>query len=156
MKNIDVIYLVNRGILETSNHTLSPEYAYKVFKFKKWVRTVFEGIQESELALLSECGIPDVQEFNSKIVGLRCSDDLNGESTTELQDMEKKLNKFIKLRDALYEDSVPSPDLSTIPYNEWFLLQNENRAVKFNGDTIDVFSGHSEELLENILWTLPE
>lgn len=56
---------------------------------------------------------------------------------------------------ALREEEV-SLNVRTVDYSTWRTLQNENRAVNVDGQTVDILGGYAELLLHGVFWTDPE
>lgn len=135
----DVLNLMMSGVMSVTVHTLSPEYSYSVFLFKKKIRAAFQDLQESERDILGTLGIKDIQELQSE--------------------SEATIGTYKEMCQRLYAETVPMDYIKALPYDEWRKLQDENKAisVQFRGKniTVDIFSGYLEEILENILWEAP-
>lgn len=153
MRNKDLLYLASQGILNITSYTLTADNAYRVFKFRKALNTAIESIQESERRLWSEADIEDGRLFDIEIEKLRAEG-----PSKELELAEEKLSRYRKLRESLYEEDaqLEAGGNTAIPYGEWRKLQEENKAIEFNGRSINVLSGYAEILLENVLWKAPE
>ena len=70
--------------------------------------------------------------------------------------MRGKSLAYARLRENLYKENTELPSVTPISYEMWRMLQDENKAVAFGNQTVDVFSGLAEELLEGVLWSIPE
>lgn len=156
MKNSDVVYLVNSGVQLTTGHSLSNASAYKAFKFRKVLGTILNSISEGEKGLLTEVGIEDASKFDERLVMLRAAEKPSKEEVRELEKMQAQLEKYSGLRDQLYNEEAKIDGVIPMNYDDWRMLQNENREVEVNGQKKDVFSGKVEELLEGVLWTAPD
>lgn len=146
MKNLDLLFLANNGIMAITSHDLSDSHAYKVYKFKKCFREALEARNAEEKAISEGEGIDNLAQFIAD----------------ESADKAKK-ERVIGLLTALNNAEVDAKyfeGVKRLPYAEWHRLQNENRRLAINlGDKtvyLDVFSGRAEELLEGVLWDAPE
>ena len=141
MKNIDLLNLVNAGILGITANDLDASQAYKVLKFKRAVKRAFSDVAESERGLLSEVGIADPGAFDKERQD--CTDP---ERKAEL---DKTFDRFNELRKNLYEEEVKL-DCKTLPFDAFHALQRENKAQK--AAPLNAF----EDVLEGVLWESPE
>lgn len=155
MKKSDAILLVNLGILNATNHTLSVEHAYKVVKFRKALNAALEDISKEEEALRKDAGIEDAEAFDGKLAELRKAESPTKEQKKELEGLENQLRRFVDLRNEMLKQELPL-DVKAMPYEEWRKLQAENKEKDFNGAKRDLFSGYAEDVLEGVLWTAPE
>ena len=158
MKNYEVITLVNAGVLQTTAHDIAPSHAYKLYKLKKALEKALSAIQESEKGLVKDAGIEDPQAFDERgreLAKIK-ADELTEEQKAERKEREEKLSKMGELRKALYEDEAALEGLKTVPYDVWFTLQKENRAVRVGGQETDVLSGAAESILEGVFWEAPK
>jgi hypothetical protein len=152
MKNEDVIQLVNAGVLGITTHSVSPAHAYKVYKFKKALRSAYKLIHESEMAAISEVGIEDPLAFDARLAELKATDAPTPEQQKELADKLATMERLNAMRNSIWTDDVTLQDVKTIPYQEWHKLQEENRNAKIHGQAVDILSGDVEYLLEGVLW----
>lgn len=158
MKNYEVITLVNAGVLQTTAHDVAPAHAYKLYKLKKALEKALAAIQESEKGLVKDAGIEDAQAFDDRgrELAKMKPEELTEEQKAEKREREAKLSKMGELRRALYEDEAALEGLKTVPYDVWFALQKENRAVKAGGQETDVLTGAVESILEGVFWEAPK
>lgn len=145
MRNNDIFNLATNGVLQISANDLDAAQAYKVLKFKRAVKKAFEDIAESEKELLKDAGIEDAVAFDKERKELVESKE-NHERLTE---MDKQFNRFLELRENLYNEEV-GLDCKTIPFEQFHLLQKENKELK--NKPLNVF----EDILEGVLWAAPE
>lgn len=155
MKKSDVITLVNAGVLSATQHELAGD-GYKVFKFKSQLRKAFLALQEAESDLVKECGIEDPMAFDARMLELRQLEKRSDEEKKEFESMNEKLKNLIAQKKELYDEDVTFDVKIPLTYEEWVVLQNENRAVEIGNKKFDVFSGDVEELLFGLLWKAPE
>lgn len=149
MKKSEILFLVNTGVQAITNHTLSPEHAYKVVKFRKALNKAYDAIVKDEEDIRKDIGIDNPQIFDKEIVELR----ENHSDEKKLESMEAQLQRFIELNNEVLKDEV-TLDCIPMPYEEWHKLQNENKEV---GDPKrDLLSGYVEDILEGVLWTAPK
>lgn len=135
MRNSDIVFLQQNGIQLATAHDITPAHSYKFFKLRKAVDKAFNDIVEKERELLKECNIEQ-----------------------DKQPKEEDAKKFIGLKAALMEDDTPLEGIKAVPYDVWAALQKENKAKEIpNSDkTIDILSGRTEMILEDIFWKAPE
>lgn len=156
MKNQDIVFLANRGVLAASGHCLNANSGYQFYKFKKALNKAFGEIGNTERELLKEAGIvTSPEEFNARMDALNAKE-RTPEEEAEMLSMRGKSIAYGKLREALYKEDTELAKVTPMPYEEWRMLQDENKAVVLGNQTVDVFSGLTEELLEGILWAIPE
>ena len=157
MKNRDILSLVERGFLTTTNHTLSAAAGYRFYKFRKAVNKAYLAITESESELLAAAGIDSHPlAFNKRLEDLRVKAERTADEQKELVEMAKKASTYNQMRAEMQNEEVEMPAIILLTYEEWKALQDENSAVEYNGKTVDVLSGPVEELLEGVLWAVPE
>ena len=153
MKKVDLINLANLGVQKITNHSLAPEHAYKVVKFRKGLSSALDALIKDEDSLRKDAGIEDADAFNDELKALRDNNERTEEQNKKLDEMEAQLKRFVELRvEMLKEDAVI--DCKAMPYAEWHKLQNENR--EFGDQKIDILSGYVEDILEGVLWEAPE
>ena len=156
MKNQDIVFLANRGILAATGHCLDANSGYQFYKFKKALNKAFNEIGDTERELLKEAGIIVApEEFNARMEALN-SKERTPEEDSEMLSMRGKSLTYARLRENLYKENTELPSVTPISYEMWRMLQDENKAVTFGNQTVDVFSGLVEELLEGVLWSIPE
>ena len=157
MKNYEVVTLINAGVLQATAHDVAPAHAYKLYKLKKALEKTLSAIQDAEKGLVKDAGIEDAQAFDERGRELaKVKEDERTEAQkAEMEERNAKLVKVGELRKALYEDEAQIEGLKTVPYDVWFALQKENRAVKVNGQEADIFSGPAESILEGVFWDAP-
>lgn len=155
MKKSDVITLVNAGVLSSTQHELGGD-GYKVFKFKSQLRKEFLALQDTESYLIKECGIEDPMEFDARMLELRQLEKRSDEEEKEFESMNAKLKNLIAQKKKLHGEVVTFDVKIPLTYEQWLVLQNENRAVEIGNKKFDVFSGDVEELLFGLLWKAPE
>ena len=145
MKNIDILNLVNSGILYISANELDSTQAYKVIKFKKEIKNALNAIVESEKDILKEAGIEDGMAFDKEREELMKSNS----NPKRIEEMNKQYARFAELRNSLYDEEVKI-DCKALPFEQYHELQKENKELK--GKPLNVF----EDLLEGLLWVAPE
>ncbi len=156
MKKVEIIKLVNAGILSMTAHNLKPAQAYKAFKLKREVEKAFKEIQEEQDAIKKDNGLTDEKEEKAaKIVdkinvGTSVSEDerqfllSNNEDNRKIASLFKEANK-----------AEVSLDLKTIPYEDWRILQAENKEKTIGNNKVDILGGEAEIILEGIFWDAP-
>ena len=149
MKKQTIIVLANAGIAAMTNHSLAPEHAYKVVKFRKALTAALEAIGKDEETIRKDAGIDDPQAFDKELKELRESKF----DPKRLEEMEAQLKRFNELRMEMLKEEVEL-DCKTLPYAEWHKLQCENKEV--GEDKRDLLSGWVEDVLEGVLWVAPE
>ncbi len=149
MKKQTIIVLANAGIAAMTNHSLAPEHAYKVVKFRKALTAALEGIGKDEETIRKDAGIDDPQAFDKELGELRESN----ANPKRLEEMEAQLKRFNELRMEMLKEEVEL-DCKTLPYAEWHKLQCENKEV--GEDKRDLLSGWVEDVLEGVLWVAPK
>ena len=157
MKKSEILALVQCGVLNATQHSVSSTHAYKVFKLKSVVRKAFEAILEQEKELAKECGIENAEDFDRRRNELFRNKEKTKEEINELEGMNEKFAKFAQMRNELYnEEESGINSIKTMPFEEWRKLQDENKDVETSFGKVDVFSGAVEELLFGVLWKAPE
>lgn len=138
MKNLQIIMLVNSGLLETTEHTVPNEDAYKAFKFRKAVGKAYNAIREKEAELPSVAGVE------------------KGKEPTEEQQ-----KKIAELRQALFDDETDLGKIIPLSWDGWCALSNENRETKVTlviagktvTRTVDTFRA-CEDILDGVLYKI--
>lgn len=146
MKTIDILNLANAGVFSVSANSLDAAHAYKVIKFKSAVRKAAAAIDEAQKELTKEAGIEDPQAFDKERSELIKSK-ANPERLAELN---AQFGRLMELRDKFYNDDVELEGVKTIPYDQFFALQKENKDLEHK--PLDAFA----DLLEGVLWEAPK
>lgn len=161
MKSItknDLLNLWMSGVANITVHTLSVEHSYKVFKFKKKIKALFEELKDSDKGILETLNIPDEQAFRARLAELKADAPTEAEKA-ELAEKKDLCDKLDAMRKKLYEEKIDLEEIKALPYEDWRKLQDENKAVSVEIEgrrlVVDIFSGYLEEILENILWVAP-
>ncbi len=142
-----IIQLVNSGVLNTTEHDVPVEDAYKASKFRRELKAALEEVAEREKVLAKEAGIADLQKFSEAPEDAR--------------------KRFLELRAELYKDSIDLPGIKPMSYASFHALAKENRSIPaqvpaFDKDgketiatiKVDVFR-NCEDILEGVLWVAP-
>lgn len=157
MKNLEVITLVDGGINNLTAHSLDVAHAYKLVKLKGELKKAYNKFREDYTALLGEVGIDDPNVFDSRLEELNKKGKRTKAEEEELVDLNKKLERLFGLRNALSNEDVVLEGVKTMPYEEWFKLQTENKDITITiGDKSLCLLTLAEPVLENILWVAPE
>lgn len=146
MRNIDILNLAKADIFSVSANTLEAAHAYKVVKFKGAVRKIAEAIDEEQKAIAKEAGIEDTAAFDKERAELRKTNS----NPERLAELDKQLGRFIELRENFYKEPVELEGVKTIPYEQFFALQKENKDLE--GKPLEAYA----DLLEGVLWAAPE
>jgi len=146
MKNLEIIFMRNAGILDVTANTLDSAHAYKVIGFKKAVKAALNSLAEAERSILEEVGIKNPEAFDKEREELRKS----GADAARLEDLDKQMRRLAELRKELYEENANLEGVKTLPFEQFHELQKENKDLP--GKPLNIF----EENLENILWAAPE
>lgn len=154
MTNLEIIIMVNSGVLDITNHELPASSAYKVVKFRTALQKSFENIQELEKALLKDNGIEDIQKFNEDLKKLNGLDNPSEDELKERNELIAKSESYNKARSEMLKDEAKLEGVKTISYEDWHTLRKENRPKKDNDK--DPLNNYIETILENILWKAPE
>lgn len=154
MKNIDVLFMVNSGTLNITNHELDPKSAYKIVKFRNALNKALDKITETERALLKDADIENVYSFNKDLEDLSTNKNRTSEEDTKLKEMEEKNQKYNALRFEMLNEDVVLDGVLPISYEDWHALRKENRPK--DEKQVDPLNNYIENLLENILWKAPE
>ncbi len=156
MKKQDIVRIVRAGCLDISNHSLNTAHAYKVVKFRKSLRAAVRSIDEDTENCRQDAGIKDASAFDKELFELRKNKERGAEQQERLNEMEDALRRFHGLREQMLEEEIEFDGVKALPYEEWRLLQDENKEKEINGRKVDILSGEIEDLLEGVLWTAPE
>lgn len=143
MKNIDILNIANAGVFSISANTLDAARAYKVIKFKSAVRKAAIAIDEDQRELAKEAGIEDPAAFDKE----RAELSRTKADPDRLEKLNAQFERLLELRNKFYDEEVKLDGVKTIPYEQFFNLQKENKDLP--GKPLDVYA----DLLEGILWT---
>lgn len=158
MQKLDIINLVDTGILHVSAHDLEPEYAYKVFQMKRAIENAHRAISNEIDALLKDNGIDD--DFRQKAAAINKK--INNREALTIEEREwydsanDRQHLVDKLLHEMYKADIKLNELKTIPFEAWRKLQNENRAKAVNNKIVDILGGVTEIILADIFWRAPE
>ena len=125
MKNLDIITLVNSGVITITALTLDSANSYKVIKFRNAVRKALANIEDTEKSILSDLGISDPQEVESRAKELS-EKDRTPEETKEFEELTSKIRKFNETRMEMLKEEVTLDGVKAMPYEQWHLLRKEN------------------------------
>lgn len=153
MKNLDLIILINAGILNITNNDLPAASAYKVVKLRNVLSKAFEKLQELERDLLKDKNIDDPQKFSQEIETLRNKEDKTEEDEAKLKELTEKFDDYINARTEFLNDDTPLEGIKTISYEDWHTLRKENRPKDGNNE---ILNNYVESILENVFWKAPE
>lgn len=154
MKNLDLVFMLNSGILDITNHELPASSAYKVVKFRSAVNKTFKKIQGLEEDILKDVGIEDPQVLNKRLKELNAIKNRTEEQEAELNELCTKRDRYNKLREDMLQEKLTLENVETISYEDWHTLRKENKPKKDGGQ--DPLNNYVENLLEDILWAAPE
>lgn len=154
MKNIDVLFMVNSGTLNITNHELDPKSAYKIVKFRNALDKALEKIQDLEKSMLKDCDIEDAQIINKEQEDLRKNNNRTPEEDAKLAEIDAKISKYNGLHAEMLQEDVTLEGVLTIPYEDWHALRKENRPS--DNKQPDPLNNYIENILENVLWTAPK
>lgn len=143
MKNIDILNIANAGVFSISANTLDAASAYKVIKFKSAVRKAAISIDEDQRELAREAGIEDAAAFDKE----RAELSRTKADPDRLEKLNAQFGRLLEIRNKFYDEDVELEGIKTIPYEQFFALQKENKDLP--GKPLDVYA----DLLEGILWT---
>ena len=156
MKKVDIITLINCGILSMTAHDLKPAQAYKAFKLKKEVGKAFKEIQEEQKGIREDNGL--TEDVESKVKGI--IDKMNMRSSVTEDEKQEVLahNELQRKVSSLYREANTEEvtlDIKPIPYEDWRKLQEENRHKAIGEKEFDILGGEAEIILETIFWDAP-
>lgn len=154
MKNWEMKFIADSGILNLTSHSLDAAHAYKVVSFKTRVRNAVDALAKAQEAFLKEAGIDDPQAFDARRTELNKKEirKLTKAEAQELTDLNAKMERFNQLTLAqMNEDANIEP--KAMPYDQWKALQDENKDIKAQGVELLTLC---EAQLEGILWKAPE
>lgn len=151
MKNIDIINLRDRGLLDLSGHCLLPDESYGLVKFRLSFRKALEKISAAEVELLGVVSIDDPVAFDQELKSLRGNPSRSELQNIQLVGMEDRIEQYSELRSKLMSEEAPELFALKLPYDKWKKLQDEN--CHYGKDSL---SGWAEDALEGIMWVAPE
>ena len=148
LKNTTILSLVNMGLLNTTEHDVPAEDAYKSYKFRKAIEKAFRDLADKDKELPKTAGVED------------------GKEPTEVQ-----AKKIIELREALYNDETElEGNIIPMSWAGFHALSNENKRTavqiptgeknedgspKMATQFVDVFRA-CESLLDGVLFKADE
>lgn len=169
LKNEDIYTIVaigdvdiTSGLKKVTSHTLSPQGAYTVSRFKSEVERLAKEYSAQYNLLPKEAGIEDTAAFDKRANELKDKKNLNKNEQKELDEINSKKARLISLRKVIREQEV-EVNCKPMTYDDWFKFKNENKAV-----TVDIFGDNREKLgevelfeliemqCEGVLWKAPE
>lgn len=154
MKNSDIISLIRCGILGMTSHDLPAAEAYKAVKLKMEVQKAFKALSEAEQGVLAECGIEDVEKHNARQQELSSKQQRTEAEQAELDVLAEKTSRANAMTKALRNEDIVL-DVTPLDYDTWRRLQGENRAVRIEGNTVDILGGIAEIILHDVFWSDP-
>ena len=152
MKNLDLVILINAGILNITNHDLPAASAYKVVKLRNVLSKAFEKLQELERDLLKDKDVDDPQKLNQEIEDLRNKENKTEEEEEKLKELSDKFESYINARTEFLNDETPLEGIKTISYEDWHTLRKENRPKDGNPE---ILNNYVEAILEDVFWKAP-
>lgn len=157
MKNLEVITMIEGGILSLTAHSLDVAHAYKLAKFKSELKKTYNQFVADNNALLQEVGIEDPYSFDARRAELLGKESLTKPEKQELAEFNAKFSRLSHMRDVLGNEPVTLDGVKTMPYEQWFLLQKENKdkCLTIDGKSIEILT-LAEPVLEGVLWAAPE
>lgn len=139
MKNSVIISLYKKGVCDITAHSLDSDVAYKVYKFKKFVRNAISSISEKENELVASTGL--TLEEQKEIKTLLSIKDMTQDQKSRVSEISEKIARANELIAELHNDDVALPGGELITYSQWHELSKEND-----------LDSEMEMLLEGILW----
>lgn len=154
MKHLDIITLVNFGVLGITDYDLEAKDAYKVFRFRQAVEKALDIIQEKERELLAKSDINDSAATDSRVRELSKKESKTEEEVTELNSLKNKIKEFNESRKNMLEEAATLENVTPLSYKAWHILRKENHPK--NTEKVDPLNNYVEGLLKGILWEVPE
>ena len=156
MKKVDVIKLVNAGIVNVTAYDLKPEHAYQVFKLKREVEKIHRDIEEEYKEIEKSQGLTEefAEETQKVLDKVNNKEELTDADKATLTKYDEIWKKVIGLKVELGKTDV-SIDVKPLPYEEWRTLQKENKAKKIGDREIDILGGVAEIILSENFWQEP-
>lgn len=152
MKILDIVIMWNSGIQNITCDTLPASSRYKTLKFKNIFNKVFDSVQALEKDLLEASGIQDIQSFDSELKDLRDKKSRTEEEDEKYKEMSDKMDRYLKIRTEMLNDTVALDNIQTIPYEDWHLLRRENRSK----DNKEILTNYIEDVLKGVFWEEPD
>ena len=152
MKNWEIRFIVENGILNITSHDLDAANAYKVVRFKSCIRTASDSLTAMEESVIKEVGIDNPAYFNERRNELTKKENLTESEIEELQGLNAKMMRYNELV-AIQLNADAGIESNPMPYEQWKVLQDENRNIKVGDAELLILS---EASLEDILWRAPE
>lgn len=138
--NGTLVSLYKKGVCNITAHSLDSDAAYRVYKFKKFLRNTIQELSEKEHELVLSSGLTPVEQQEIKeLVALK---ELSVEQRDKLMCISEKIARANELIARLHEDFVEEPNIEKLSYVQWHELSKEN---DLDSDV--------EMLLEGILWS---
>ena len=161
LKNSVIVALVERGLENTTDHSVDCGHAYKVYKFVHEVLKANKEIMDERAGLVKAAGIDDPQKFDERRAELKAKPNLTEAEKKELAGMDEKIDRFSKTFEELLNNETEL-DVKTIPFEQYHKLANENKStpatrmvdgkpMTLNFDIFTMFRAD----LENVLWLAP-
>ena len=163
LKNQIIQNLISNGIANTTDHSVDPKHAYKVYTFRHEVLKAGKTIDDKRQELVKPAGIEDGQKFDERRKELEALASMNEAEQKEYDEMLAKLKRFSELYGELMNDETEI-NVKTIPYEEFHKLANENKQVpvqipgqdgKPQTILVDFYMAFREDL-KDVLWAVPE
>ena len=170
LKNTTILSLVNMGLLNTTEHDVAAEDAYKSYKFRKAIEKASKVIDEKRAELVKTAGIEDGAKFDERrkeLAGKIRSE----KEQKELDELNEKLKKFEELYNELMKDESDLGDnIIPMSWAGFHALSNENKRTAVQVPTgeknedgspkmetrfVDVFRA-CESLLDGVLFKADE
>ena len=156
MKKVDIITLINCGILSMTAHDLKPAQAYKAFKLKKEVEKAFKDIQEEQKGIREDNGL--TEEMENKVKGIIEKMNIRSSVTEDEKQEVLAHNELQRKVSSLYREANTEEvtlDIKSIPYEDWRKLQEDRHKV-IGEKEYDILGGEAEIILEAIFWEEPK
>lgn len=141
LKNIDLLQVVNRGLLNINTSDLTAEEGYKVFRTLKALRKAAEAFEETRMELVRSKVSDEEQEK------ARAYDEAKDKSAEGFITSEERKAIASKTAEAgkavlpLLNDSS-EVEVRPVTFSAWFKLKRRN----------DVLTTDMDMLLEGVLW----
>lgn len=150
MKYRDILFLADNGTLDITNHSLDTEASFRVYRFRRALKAKHQEILDTVADFLADVGVENALKFDEERNTLISLPERTPEQDARLAEMSQTAERFLALRSVFLEEETEL-SVKTISYADWKKLQDENRK-----DGRDPLVGYAEELLEGILWEVPE
>lgn len=127
LQNNKILTLVNLGLLQTTEHDVPAEDAYKSYKFRKAIEKANKAIEEKRQELVKTAGIEDGAKFDERRKELAAKTRSEKEQK-ELDELNEKLKKFEELHNELMKDeSDLGENIIPMSWAGFHALSNENK-----------------------------